>query len=89
MEREVIPKIMDHWKDVAFNSLCFDTSMIAEIEKKGKNDPKHCCIILFEDWLKTENGVSPKTWETLLTQLGKIELSDKVEEIKKQLQLKK
>ena len=75
---------MNHWKDVA-HSLCFNTSEIAEIEKRG-TDPMHRCNILFEDWLTTDHGVTPKTWETLLKHLGKIEkLSDKVEEIRKQI----
>ena len=74
---------MDHWKDVALHSLCFDTSTIAEIEKRGKNNPKHCCTILFKDWLETNKSV---TREILLTQLSKVEkLGDKIEEIKKQL----
>ena len=74
---------MNHWKAVA-HSLGYNTSMIAEIEKRG-TDPMHCCNILFGDWLTTGHGVTPKTWETLLKQLRKIELSDKVEEIRKQI----
>ena len=82
----VIPKIMNHWKDVALHSLCYDSSMIEEIEKKNPSDPKQCCFDLFKDWLKTEHGVTPKTWETLLTQLRKVEqLADKVDDITKQL----
>ena len=80
MKGYVTPKIMNHWKAVA-HSLGYNTSMIAEIEKRG-TDPMHRCNILFEDWLKTDHGVTPKTWETLL----KIEeLSDNVEEIRKQI----
>ena len=86
LNRQIIPKIMDHWKDVAYHSLCYDTSMVTTIEEECGGDPKKCCFYLFEDWLKTENGFSPKTWETLLTQLKEVkELTDKVEEITKQL----
>ena len=77
---------MDHWKDVAHHSLCYDDSMVMAIEKKCASDPKQCCFDLFEDWLKTEHGVTPKTWEKLLTQLRKIEeVTDSVEEIMKKL----
>ena len=56
------------------------------IEKQYTSDGKMCCTKLFEDWLNTENGVSPKTWQTLLTQLNEVEgLADKVKEIIKRL----
>ena len=77
---------MAHWKDVAYHSLQYDVSTVTAIEKKCASDPKRCCIELFQDWLKTENGVGPKTWGTLLTQLKEVkELTDKVEEITKKL----
>ena len=79
----VFPMIMDCWKDVALHSLCYDASKIAEIEKAGANDPKHCCTIMFEDWLKANENV---TWRTLITQLRKVKnLGDRIEEIIKQL----
>ena len=82
----VIPKIMDHWKDVALHSLRYDPSMIETLEKKNPSDPKQCCFDLIEDWLKTEHGPTPKTWETLLTQLRNVEeLADRVDDITKQL----
>ena len=77
---------MDHWKVVGLRCLCFNTAVIAEIEKQGKSDPKHCCTILFDNWLAKEMGVTPKTWKKLLIQLGKIEeIADEVEEITKKL----
>ena len=83
VDRYIIPKIMDRWKDVALHSLCYNASKIAEIEKSGASDPKHCCTIMFKDWLEANKNV---TWETLLTQLSKVEkLGDKIEEIMKQL----
>ena len=82
LERNVIPQIMAHWKDVAYHSLHYDVSTVTAIEEKCASDPKRCCLELFHDWLNTENGVGPKTWETLLTQLKEVkELTDKVEEI--------
>ena len=82
----VIPKIMDHWKNVALQSLCYDASKIETIEKRHTDDPKECCLDLFLDWLTTENGITPKTWEKLITQLREVEeLADEVEEIWKWL----
>ena len=82
----VIPNTMSHWKDVALISLQYDPSMVERLEKQYANDCKKCCTKLFEDWLDTKNGVSPKTWQTLLTQLNEVKgLADKVKEIIKRL----
>ena len=82
----VIPIIMSHWKDVALISLQYNPSMVERLDKQYTSDGKMCCTRLFDDWLNTENGVSPKTWQTLLTQLNEVEgLADKVKEIIKRL----
>ena len=86
--RPFIPKIMHHWKDVAFQSLCYDVSVVEAIEKDCDRDPHKCCHSLFQNWLTTENGVAPKTWEKLITQLREIkELTDVVDEIWKWLKM--
>ena len=60
--------------------------MVERLEKQYPSDSKKCCSKLLEDWLDTENGVGPKTWETLLTQLHKVKgLADKAKEIIKRL----
>lgn len=89
LRRYVIPKTMNHWKDIAFHSLCYDSTMVEQIEKDCASDPERCCNKLFEDWLTTDNGVSPKTWETLLTQLEKVkEFGNTSREIRENLILK-
>ena len=86
IKRYIIPKTMDHWKDVAIQSLCYDPSMVEQIEKDCASDPEICCSELFRDWLGTDNGISPKTWRTLLTQLKQVkELADTSEKIRKDL----
>ena len=86
MNTIVILNTMSHWKDVALISLEYDASIVERLEKQYSSDCKKCCFKLFVDWLETENGVSPKTWLTLLTQLNKVEgLTDKVKEIIKRL----
>lgn len=67
----VIPK-SDHWKNVALYSLCYDSHMVEEIEQNCASDPKQCYADLFENWLSTGNGISPKTLATLLTQLTNV-----------------
>ena len=86
IKRYVIPKIMDHWEDVALHSLCYDDSMVTMIKINCASDPERCCNELFKDWVSTENGISPKIWEILLMQLNEVkEFTPKVEEITKML----
>ena len=76
---------MNHWKDVAIQSLCYDVSIVDAIEKDYDSDPERCRC-LFQDWLTTENGVTPKNWEKLITQLREVEeLADVADEIWKGL----
>ena len=82
----VVPQIMAHWEEVAYVSLRYKISTVQGIEASCKADPKKCCQALFKNWLTTSNGISPKTWETLLKQLQKVEeLTASVEEIKKKI----
>jgi len=82
----VVPQIMAHWEDVAYTSLHYGIPAVEAIEAKHKGDPKKCCQDLLKDWLSTENGVGPKTWEVLLKQLKEVpELAASVEHIMKQL----
>ena len=78
----VVPLIVAHWEDVAYSSLRYDIHKVNEIKGKHKDDPRKCCRELFIDWLSTENGINPKTWETLLKQLKQVpDLAASVESI--------
>ena len=78
----VVPQIMAHWEDVAYSSLRYDIPKVKGIKEKHKDDPRKCCRELFIDWLSTENGINPKTWETLLKQLKEVpDLAASVESI--------
>ena len=78
----IVPEIIVHCKEVAFISLHYDHSTVKRIEASHKGEPKKCCQLLLGDWLSTNNGVGPKTWETLLKQLKEFEkLAASVEEI--------
>ena len=82
----VVPLIMAHWRDVAYNSLYYDIPTVKRIDATHNGDPRKCCLKLFIDWLSTNHGVGPKTWETLLKQLKEVpELNASVEWIKKRL----
>ena len=86
LNKFVVPLIMAHWEDVAYNSLHYDIPTVDGIEGKHKNDPKKCCQELLKHWLSTDSRVSPKTWETLLKQLTEVpELAASIEKIIEQL----
>ena len=77
----VIPRIKAEWKDVAY-ALRYKIVTVNAIKQKHNENPKKCCQELFEDWLSTNHGVSPKTWSTLLDKLKEVEeLSAATQEI--------
>ena len=71
LNKYVISKIKTEWEDVA-NALCYETNVVEAIKSKYDN-PKESCKELLKDWLKTNNGVGPKVWSTLLDKLGKVD----------------
>ena len=86
LNKIVVPLIMANWEDVAYNSLHYDIPTVEGIEATHNKDPKKCCQEMFKHWLKTNSGVGPKTWETLLKQLKEVpELTASLENITKQL----
>ena len=82
----VIPKIKAYWEDIAYTALKYDIASVNVIRQNHQNDVKKCCRELFENWLTTENGVKPKTWSKLLSQLRKVEeLTASIEVIEEKL----
>ena len=68
MHKIVIPKISFCWSRIA-DFLEFPIEKKKEIEEKHRSDPRKCCAELMEDWLTSDQGVSPKTWHTLVSVL--------------------
>ena len=61
----VQPRIAVDWKSVALD-LELKPHTVAGIEQRCRNDPRSCCMQMLCEWVITEQGVSPKTWGTLL-----------------------
>ena len=72
LNRIVVPKVSALWKDVAY-ALHYKVSTVKSINSNHSGNPTQCCRELFEDWLSTSNGATPKTWRTLLYSLKEIE----------------
>ena len=64
----VVPKISSEWKIVA-DFLELEFSIIDVVEERCKDDPVKCCEEMLREWLKTDHGLQPKTWSTLITAL--------------------
>ena len=64
------PKIKAHWSDLAY---CMRYSP-EEVEafKKDSVDLAEHCEELFVNWLTTDHGPKPKTYQILLTHIKKI-----------------
>ena len=71
MYKLVIPQISAHWKIVAAY-LEYPLTKKKEIDERHHGDPSNCCTELMEDWLTSNQGVSPKSWHKLLSVLKEI-----------------
>ena len=77
LNKIVVPVVAAEWEDIAY-ALEYKIPAVKLIEKKHKEDPKKCCKELFKDWLSTDNGVKPKTWQTLIDTLKEVDKLDAV-----------
>jgi len=84
----IIPEISYCWEAVA-DYLEYLKAKKKEIEKRQCSDPYDCCVEFMEDWLTSDQGVTPKTWHTLVLVLKDIsELSSVSHFIEQQLVMK-
>ena len=67
----VIPRIKAKWDYVAY-SMKYSISAVNAF-KKDSSDSGQSCLNVFEDWLSTPNGITPKTWHTLLDRLKAVD----------------
>ena len=80
----VIPKIQAEWETLAF-CMRYKPEETASFKEDGK-DLQKCCENLFKNWITTGHGPTPKTYQTLLNHIKKIDrLSAVSEEIEKKL----
>ena len=80
----VAPKIMDKWEQLAY-CMTYEPGEV-EAFKKDTNDLTECCMELFSNWLTTDHGPMPKTYQTLLNHVKKVsDLAAASETIKKEL----
>jgi len=84
----VVPKVAAQWSTLAY-FLEFEVSRVEIIRQQHPNDPEESSTKVFIHWLTSNEGISPKTWETLLKTLKKIKkLTAVTEQIEKELKLR-
>ena len=64
----VVPRIAADWSIVA-DYLNYEVEYKQLIKERCQNDSVKCCVELLEDWLSSDRGVSPKSWQTLIEAL--------------------
>ena len=69
----VIPRVAARWSVLA-DYLEYELEYKQLIQKKCNSDPLECCVMLLEDWLSSERGVSPKSWRVLIKVLREIKV---------------
>ena len=67
----VVPRIAADWSMVA-DYLEYELEYKRLIREKGHDDPQKCCVELFENWLTSNRGISPKSWSKLIEVLREI-----------------
>ena len=81
----VIPRTRGHWKELAY-CMRYGIGEVEAFDKEGKSNLYECCEKLFVNWLTTSHGPEPKTYETLLNHVKKIDtLTAESEAIEKEL----
>ena len=66
----VIPNVMAKWEQLAY-CMRYKPREVRAF-RKDSQDLKECCMKLFSDWLETDHGPVPKTYQTLLNCIKKI-----------------
>ena len=80
----VIPKVMNQWERLAY-SMRYKHREV-EAFRRDSQDINQSCIKLFSNWLETSHGPTPKTYQTLLNCIKRInDLTAASEEIEKDL----
>ena len=80
----IIPKIMAEWVAIAF-CMRYEPSDV-EGFRADSQDCKQCCMKLFINWITTDHGPKPKTYQTLLNHIKKIkDLAASLDAIKEEL----
>ena len=82
--KTVIPKVKAHWQKLAF-AMKYDNGEVDAFDKEGR-DFEERCYKMFNNWLTTGHGPTPKTYETLLKYIQKTDdLTAAHEAIEKEL----
>ena len=63
----VFPKIKAKWQYVAY--FMKYTPLEVKAFKNDSNDLEGSCLNLFTDWLTTNHGITPKTWQILIDKI--------------------
>ena len=79
----VVPEVKDRWDHLAI-SMDYQGAEINAIRRDGQNVDDQC-VKLFQDWLDTDHGCTPKTWQTLIERIEEDGLHAAVKRIKEKL----
>ena len=79
----VVPRVKNYWEDLAY--VMTYNSEVERFDQGGRN-PEERCINLLANWLTTSHGPKPKTYQTLLKYIRKVDyLTAASEQIEREL----
>ena len=80
----VVPNVKAKWDILAF-SMRYKPRDVEAFRKDSQN-LQECCMELFSDWITTDHGPIPKTYQTLLNHIKQIDgLADASKDIEREL----
>jgi len=71
LSKYVIPKVAAEWEDLAY-CMRYEIEEVKVFQKDAK-DLQECCKNLLKNWLTTSHSPKPKTYESLLKYIRKID----------------
>ena len=85
LRKLVVPEVKACWDNLAF-SMEYEIPQVEAIKRDGKDVSEQCATKLFQDWLETSHGCTPKTWRKLLERIKDVdELYAAADRIKEKL----
>ena len=70
LKQIVIPEVKAYWDNLAY-SMKYEILQVEAIDRNGR-DVGDRCSRLFQDWLETPNGCTPKTWKELIERIRSV-----------------
>ena len=71
VSKYIVPHVSEQWETLC-EHLQYSTAVKNIISRTSEGSHDKCCTALLRDWVTSDNGMKPKTWEKLIEVLSEI-----------------